>query len=76
MSASLLPFVAPLRPRRRYIASLVRVDREQMWVELNAQPRAGAILNVGFPAIVTESKEVAGGGLLITAERVGASDGR
>jgi len=52
------------------MASLIRVDSEQIWVELSTQPPVGAILDVGFPVVVTDSKQVAGGGMLITAERI------
>jgi len=69
------PIVASLRLRRRSMASLVRIGGEQMWVELNRQPALGAILDVGFPVVVTESKLVAGGGMLITAERIDESNG-
>jgi hypothetical protein len=58
------------------MASLVRVGGEQMWVGLNTQPEVGAILDVGFPVVVTDSKQVAGGGLLITAERIHEDDER
>jgi hypothetical protein len=69
------PFVASLRLRRRSMASLVRVGDDQMWVGLNTQPPVGAVLDVGFPVLVTASKQVAGGGMLITAERIAAHDG-
>ena len=70
------PIVASLRLRRRSMSSLVRVGSEQMWVELHTQPPVGAILDVGFPVVVTDSRQVAGGGMLITAERIAESDGR
>ena len=70
------PIVASLRLRRRSMASLVRVDGDQIWVELNSQPPVGAVLDVGFPVVVTESRQVAGGGMLITAERIHESGGR
>ena len=70
------PIVASLRLRRRSTASLIRVGNEQLWVELTTQPPAGAILDVGFPVVVTDCKHVAGGGMLITAERIPESDGR
>ena len=54
----------------------MRVDGEQIWVELRKPAPVGAILDVGFPVVVTESKEVAGGGMLITAERLHESDDR
>jgi len=69
------PIVASLRLRRGSMASLVRVGSEQMWVELRTQPQVGAILDVGFPVVVTESKKVAGGGMLIRAERTHEADG-
>ena len=58
------------------MASLVRVGDERMWLELNRRPPVGAILDVGFPVLVTASKQVAGGGMLITAEPIGEHDGR
>jgi hypothetical protein len=70
------PIVASLRLRRRSMASLVRVGGEQLWVELASQPPVGAILDVGFPVVVIECKHVAGGGMLITAERIDESNGR
>ncbi len=70
------PIIASLHLRRRSIASLVRVDGEQIWVELRKPAPVGAILDVGFPVVVTESKEVAGGGMLITAERLHERDDR
>jgi hypothetical protein len=70
------PIVASLRLRRRSMASLVRIDGEQIWVELHKPAPVGAILDVGFPVVVTESKHVAGGGMLITAERLEESDDR
>ena len=70
------PIVASLRLRRRSMASLVQVGGDQIWVELDRQPAVGAILDVGFPAVVTDAKQVAGGGMLITAERTGKNDGR
>ena len=54
----------------------MRVDGEQIWVELHRPAPVGAILDVGFPVVVTEAKEVAGGGMLITAERLDESDDR
>ena len=70
------PIVASLRLRRRSMASLVRVDGEQLWVELTTPPPVGAVLDVGFPVVVTECRQVAGGGMLITAERILEGDGR
>lgn len=57
------------------MASLVRVGGEQIWVELQTQPHVGSILDVGFPVVVIEAKQVAGGGMLIRAERIRESDG-
>jgi hypothetical protein len=69
------PIVASLRLRRSSMASLVRVGDEQIWVGLHTQPSVGATLDVGFPVVVTESKLVAGGGMLIRAERIRETDG-
>ena len=58
------------------MASLVRVGREQLWVELTTPPPVGAVLDVGFPVLVTRCRQVAGGGMLITAERLAEGDER
>ena len=68
-------FVTSLRLRRRAMASIVQVGDERMRMELSTQPPVGATLDVGFPVLVTASKQVAGGGMLITAERIGEHDG-
>lgn len=65
-----IPFVSSRQRRRRAVAALVRVDGQRVWAELEEQPPVGSTLDVGFPVIVTESRQVAGGGLLIAAERV------
>ncbi len=52
------------------MAALVRVDDDQIWVELKALPAVGATLDIGFPVVVIESRQVAGGGMLIAAQRV------
>lgn len=70
------PIVASLRLRRRSMASLVRVGGEQLWVELITQQPIGAVLDVGFPILVTQCGQVAGGGMLITAERLAEGDER
>lgn len=69
------PFVASLRLGRRSRAALVRVGDQQVWVDLSRQPAVGAMLDVGFPVVVTECKQVPGGGMLIRAERIGEDDG-
>ena len=56
------PFVTPLRLRRRAMASIVQVGDERMRLELSTQPPVGAILDVGFPVLLTASKQVAGAG--------------
>jgi hypothetical protein len=59
-----------LRPGRRSAATIVRVDDKHISVDLDTQPPVGATLDVGFPVIVIESRRVAGGGVLVVAERV------
>jgi hypothetical protein len=70
------PIIASLHLRRRSTASLVPIGGEQMWVELHEPAPVGAILDLGFPFVVTESKQVVGGGMLITAELLSESDDR
>ena len=70
------PIIASLHLRRRSTASLVRIGGEQIWVELHEPAPVGAILDVGYPVVVTQSKQVVDGGMLITAERLPESDDR
>jgi hypothetical protein len=53
-------------------AAVVSVDYQNYSVRLREKPVVGATIDVGFPVRVVESKDVAGGGLLIAAERVDA----
>lgn len=69
------PLATSLRLGRRSMAPLVRVEDQQRWVFLTRRPPIGATLDVGFPVLVTESREVASGGLLITAERIHEDSG-
>lgn len=55
------------RRRREGIAAVVLVEGEAYRPYLEARPPVGATIDVGFPVMVTESKTVAGGGLLIAA---------
>ena len=65
-----IPFVDSLRRRRRPRSALVRVGNQHIWVDMDSQPPVGSTLDVGFPVMVTEARQVAGGGMLVLAERV------
>jgi hypothetical protein len=67
---SLSTFLRSLRRGSRSAATIVRVDGQDISVDMKTQPPVGATLDVGFPVIVTESRRVAGGGLLVVGERV------
>ena len=49
---------------------MVVVDNKSYAVWLEEKPVAGATINVGFPARILETKDVAGGGVLIIAVRL------
>ena len=55
-------------PRRRAVAVIVNVDGKSYGTQLKEMPAVGATLDIGFPVVVTESKVVIGGGVLVTAE--------
>ena len=55
-------------PRRRAVAVIVNVDGRPYRTQLHEMPAVGATLDIGFPVVVTESKVVVGGGVLVTAE--------
>jgi hypothetical protein len=42
---------------------------------LASRPPVGATIDIGFPVVVTESKDVAGGGILVAAEPVDNAPG-
>ena len=60
------------------MASLVRVGGEQMWVGSQTRGRRSepSLTWASRWSYGTDSKQVAGGGLLITAERIHEDDGR
>ena len=43
---------------------------------LRRRPPVGATLHVGWSVLMTESEQIAGGGWLVSAERIDESDGR
>jgi hypothetical protein len=51
-------------------AAIVIVDGVSHRASLAEKPPVGATIDVGFPARVTESKTVAGGGFLVAAEKI------
>jgi hypothetical protein len=53
----------------RRVAAIVTVDGGRpIRTELDEKPEVGAELDVGFPVLVTETKVVLGGGVLVQAE--------
>jgi hypothetical protein len=62
--------IANVRLRERRVAAVVLVHGDAYRTELSEQPPVGAKLDIGFPVIVTESKQVAGGGILVAAEPI------
>jgi hypothetical protein len=64
------------RPSRqpRTIAANVWVQGDVYRTSLTEKPPVGATIDIGFPARVTQSKAVAGGGVLIVAERASEED--
>ena len=56
--------------RQRLFAAVVSVDQQSYSVRLREKPMVGATIDVGFPVRVLESKDVAGGGVLVAAEKV------
>jgi hypothetical protein len=58
----------------RSIAANVWVQGDVYRTSVTEKPPVGATIDIGFPARVTQSKAVAGGGVLIVAERASAED--
>lgn len=58
--------------RRRRAASIV-VDNVSYPTRMRECPAVGITLDVGFPVVVTSSRRVAGGGILVTARRADLS---
>ena len=48
----------------------VLVDEERIRMKLDAKPPVGSRLDVGFPVVVVQAKDVAGGGVIVVADRV------
>src|SRR3954470_10615019 len=59
----------------RSIAANVWVQGDVYRTSVSEKPPVGATIDIGFPARVTQSKAVAGGGVLIVAERAGQDNG-
>ncbi len=58
------------RQASRQSYAVVRVGSTTYRTYLSGRPPVGAKIDIGFPVIVTESKDVAGGGILVAAEPV------
>jgi hypothetical protein len=56
------------RQASRQTYALVRVGSITYRTYLAGRPHVGATIGIGLPVVVTESKDVAGGGILVTAE--------
>ena len=52
------------------IAVVALVDNQSYSIRLREKPAVGATVDVGFPVRVLEAKDVAGGGVLVVAEKV------
>jgi len=55
-------------------SALVLVDNRRIVTQVRGKPAIGAQLDVGFPVVVVQTKDVAGGGLIVQARRDGAVD--
>jgi hypothetical protein len=52
----------------------VIIEEQRISTRLREKPQLGARLDVGFPVVVVDSKDVAGGGVIVAAARLdGAS---
>jgi hypothetical protein len=60
----------PIFRRRATIPTLVIVDDRRIRTRLPERPQPGASLDVGTPVVVTATKDVAGGGLIVAAQVV------
>jgi hypothetical protein len=57
--------------RRTAIPAIVIVDDRRVLTRLVERPHVGARLDIGDSVVVTQMKDVAGGGLIVTARRAG-----
>jgi hypothetical protein len=55
---------------RQGVSAVVTVGDTRISTSLRAKPRVGATLDVGFPVIVVQTKDVAGGGVIVAATRL------
>ena len=53
--------------RTQSISTLIIVDDRKIATRLAERPRIGTRLDVGAPVVVTQTKDVAGGGLIVVA---------
>jgi hypothetical protein len=60
--------------RRRRIPAVVIVGDMTYTTHLEASPQVGDALDVGIPVVVTEVTPAPGGGLIVEAQNVPASD--
>ena len=55
--------------RQQGVSALVLVGDQRIPIRLAAKPPVGARLDVGFPVVVVQTKDVAGGGVIVAADR-------
>jgi hypothetical protein len=52
------------------LVGAVIVDERRISTRLRAKPPVGGRLDVGFPVVVVQTKDVAGGGVIVAAARL------
>ena len=63
-------WAAARRSRRRNgVSALVLVDDQRIRTTLAAKPPVGSRIDVGMPVEVVQTKDVAGGGIIVAAAR-------
>ncbi len=58
---------------KRTVPAVVIVDDEPIPARVAAKPLVGSELDVGFLVVVVQAKDVAGGGVIVAAERLDSS---
>jgi len=61
--------LGPSAEREQGVPAVVLVDGRRITISLAEKPPVGARLDVGYPVVVVESKDVAGGGVIVAATR-------
>jgi hypothetical protein len=64
----------PVFRQGRSVPAVVIIEEQRISTCLREKPQLGARLDVGCPVVVVDSKDVAGGGVIVAAARLdGAS---